>query len=137
MMSIVRRLRLLGFDEIIELLVSDLNPRLATGAVWLYGDRGAHHLAVELRKSIRGARRHVKSEVRHSQCHASETASVGCVNPNAVSPRANRLNAIVALTKGKSGIFEVLAHAFEPIQQSGMIRNNKADRAPQHVRRIS
>ena len=99
--------------------------------------RRVQNLAIEARDALGGARAHVEADIGHAELDAAEALGVRRVHVDAVAPRADGLDAIVALAEFELGAFEplALAHLREPLEQGGAIRRNEPDHAAQRIGR--
>ena len=73
------------------------------------------------------------SDIGHAEHDAAEAARVGRMHVDAVAPRADGLDAIVALAEVELGAFERLAHLRQAIEQRRAVRHHQSDDAAQHV----
>src|SRR5437667_4312854 len=69
----------------------------------------AHDLTIETRDALCRTRAHVERDVRHAQHDAPETALIRRVHVDAVTPRTDGLDAVVAFAEIKLGSFQRLA----------------------------
>ena len=60
-------------------------------------------------------------------------AASGVMHGDAIAPRADGLDAVIAFAELEFGAFERLLHPLEPVEQGFAIRHHQADDAAQHV----
>src|SRR5207245_10706359 len=93
----------------------------------------AHDLAIETRDALRCTRAHVECDVRHAQHDAPETALIWRMHVDAVTPRADGLDAVVAFAEIELGSFQRLAQLGQTVEQRGAVRDDQAGDAAKHV----
>ena len=131
-MTVVRPFGCVGFTEIEILFLADLHARLRrAGAV--FDDIGgrAQHLAIKPRDARSGPGPDVEPNVRHAELNAAKTLRVGRMHVDAVAPRANRLDAIVAFAEVELAPGQRFADAREAIEERATIRHYQSSHAAQ------
>src|SRR5262249_31932271 len=131
---IVRFLRRIGLAEVPVLLLAHLHAGFRRVSVLDDGRKRAHHLAIETRNAMRGAGTDVERDVRHAQHDTAKAVRVRRMHVDAVTPRADRLDTIVAFAEVELRSFQWLAYLRQAIEQRGAVRDDQSGDAAQHVR---
>src|SRR5262249_15875171 len=125
--------RRVGLAEIPVLSLAHLHAGFRCVCVLDYRRERAHYLAIEAPDALSRARTHVERDIRHAQHDAAEAALIRRMHVDAITPRANGLDAVVAFPEIELGSLQRLAQLRQTAKQRGAVRDDQAGDAAQHV----
>src|SRR5262249_32771843 len=133
-MSVVRPFRRVGLAEIKILFLANLHAHLRTRAV--FDDVGGReqHLPIKPRDARCGARPDLETDIGHAKLNPAKTLRIGRMHMDAVAPRTNRLDAIVAFAEVDFGLGQRLTYAREAFEQGAAIGHHQSRHSAQDLR---